>query len=170
MGFEPNAGRRLRLVAMTTCDPVLRQELASVLEEHTMSQVPSVELAREIARCPACRPLPGGAPNRDGLCDAHRTRWNMEACAASAAGAARDTAASGLETLMREALTSEDGGTQFLAAYQRQLRALDEVWEAHRRGAVALPASIAEKVEAARIAQPRFLRGGTPRPGLARAR
>jgi len=67
-----------------------------------------------------------------------------------------------LESLMREALTSADGGTQFLAAYQRQVRALEAVWEAHRRGAVHLPESVAEKVEEARTSPPRFLRG-TPR-------
>jgi conjugal transfer/entry exclusion protein len=66
-----------------------------------------------------------------------------------------------LESLLRSALASEEGGTQFLAAYERQARALEAVWEAHRRGAVQLPQAVAEKVEQARTTPPRFLRGGT---------
>jgi conjugal transfer/entry exclusion protein len=65
-----------------------------------------------------------------------------------------------LESLLRRALSSEEGGTQFLAAYERQARALDAVWEAHRRGAVHLPQSVADKVEQARTSPPRFLSGG----------
>ncbi len=65
-----------------------------------------------------------------------------------------------LESLLRRALESEDGGTQFLAAYERQAKALEAVWEAHRRGAVQLPQSVADKVEAARTTPPRFLQGG----------
>ena len=71
------------------------------------------------------------------------------------------TAAPQLETLLRRALSTEQGGTQFLAAYERQARALDAVWEAHRRGAVHLPQAVADKVEEARTTPPRFLRGGT---------
>ena len=66
-----------------------------------------------------------------------------------------------LESLLRRALESEDGGTQFLAAYERQARALEAVWEAHRRGAVQLPQAVADKVEQARMTPPRFLRGAT---------
>jgi conjugal transfer/entry exclusion protein len=66
-----------------------------------------------------------------------------------------------LESLLRRALASEEGGTQFLAAYERQARALDAVWEAHRRGAVHLPQAVADKVEQARTTPPRFLSGGT---------
>ena len=66
-----------------------------------------------------------------------------------------------LEALLLRALNTEEGGTQFLAAYERQARALDAVWEAHRRGAVRLPESVAEKVEQARVTPPRFLRGAT---------
>ena len=64
-----------------------------------------------------------------------------------------------LESLLRRALSSEEGGTQFLAAYERQARALEAVWEAHRRGAVHLPQAVADKVEQARTTPPRFLRG-----------
>lgn len=66
-----------------------------------------------------------------------------------------------LESLVRRALSTEDGGTQLLAAYERQVRALDMVWEAHRLGAVRLPEAVAEKVEQARVDQPGFLRGAT---------
>lgn len=160
MGFEPNARRRLRLVAATTRDPVLGQELVGVLEDDTMEQVPSVDLARAIARCPHCRTLHAGTSSREGLCEAHRARWNLEACTS---GESDREAKSEVyfESLVRRALTTEDGGTQLLAAYERQVRALDMVWEAHRRGAVTLPESVAEKVEQARETQPRFLRGAT---------
>jgi hypothetical protein len=97
--------------------------------------------------------------SRFGLCEVHRSRWNLEACTNDEPDRSA-MAADDLESLMREALTSEDGGTQFLAAYERQARALDAVWEAHRRGAVHLPTAVADKVEEARKAPPRFLRGG----------
>jgi conjugal transfer/entry exclusion protein len=83
----------------------------------------------------------------------------MESCAHGVAD--REVMLEGqLELLLRRALASEDGGTQFLAAYERQARALDAVWEAHRRGAVQLPAAVADKVEQARTTPPRFLSGG----------
>jgi hypothetical protein len=141
-------------------DPVLGQELVGALEDETMEQVPSVDLARAIARCPHCNTLHAGTSSREGLCEAHRARWNLEACMTDEPD--REAMTEGyLETLVRRALSTEDGGTQLLAAYERQARALEMVWEAHRRGAVRLPESIAEKVEQARIAPPRFLRGAT---------
>jgi hypothetical protein len=160
MGFEPNARRRLRLVAAATRDPVLSHELVGALEEDTMSQVPSVDLARAIARCPHCRSSLTGTSSRDGLCEVHRARWNLEAC--MEADSDRETMSTQrLEGLLQRALSSEEGGIQFLAAYERQARALDAVWEAHRRGAVHLPQAVADKVEQARTEPPRFLRGGT---------
>jgi hypothetical protein len=129
-----------------------------------------VDLAREIACCPLCRPATteqregGRGTGRDGLCEVHRARWNLEACT----NADRDADAMAgpyLESLMRRALATEDGGTQFLAAYERQARALDAVWEAHRRGAVKLPTSVADKVEQARAMPPCFLRGGARTAG-----
>ena len=123
MGFEPNARRRLRLVAATTRDPVLGQELVDALEDDTMSQVPSVDLARAIARCPYCRTSQTGTSSRDGLCEAHRARWNLEACMdfdTDSEVMSEDY----LEALLRRALNTEEGGTQFLAAYERQARAL----------------------------------------------
>jgi hypothetical protein len=162
MGFEPNARRRLRLVAAAAAarDPLLADELVGVLEEETMSQVPSVDLARAIARCPHCRSAEASTSSRDGLCEVHRARWNLETCMNGVAD--REVmAAPHLESLLRRALSTEQGGTQFLAAYERQARALDAVWEAHRRGAVHLPQAVADKVEEARTTPPRFLRGGT---------
>ncbi|HKO16143.1 MAG TPA: hypothetical protein VJU87_07885 [Gemmatimonadaceae bacterium] len=173
MGFEPNARRRLRLVCSTTMDPVLRQELALALEDEPMSQVPSVALAEEITRCPDCRQRgvgdrvegKGGAVQRGSLCAAHRAMWNLELCTSSEDGGGdgeRDRevmSASFLESLMRTALASEDGGTRFLSAYQRQARALQSVWEAHQRGAVHLPGPVAEQVERARASAPAFLGG-----------
>lgn len=160
MGFEPNARRRLRLVAAAATDPVLAHELVGALEVDTMSQVPSVDLARAIARCPHCRSSQGSTSCREGLCEVHRARWNLEACTRTEAD--REVPIENrLESLLRRALESEEGGTQFLAAYQRQARALEAVWEAHRRGAVHLPQSVADKVEQARTTPPRFLRGAT---------
>lgn len=160
MGFEPNARRRLRLVAATTRDPVLGEELVGVLEDEMMEQVPSVDLARAIARCPHCITLHAGTSTREGLCEAHRARWNLEACMNSESE--REAMSEDyLESLVRRALSTEDGGTQLLAAYERQARALEMVWEAHRRGAVHLPEAVAEKVEQARVTPPRFLRGAT---------
>ena len=163
MGFEPKARRRLWLVVRTTLDPGLRHELEDALEEETMALVPSVDLARAIARCPHCRPTeppsPSDRPSREGLCEVHRGRWNLEAC--TEVEVDREALlGDGLESLMRRALASADGGTQFHAAFERQVRALDAVWEAHRRGAVNLPAAVAEKVEDARTRPPRFLGGG----------
>lgn len=159
MGFEPNARRRLRLVAAAARDPVLAHELVGALEEETMSQVPSVDLARAIARCPHCRSSHASTSSREGLCEVHRARWNLEACMNGVADR-EVTAEPQLESLLRRALTSEEGGTQFLAAYERQARALEAVWEAHSRGAVQLPPAVADKVEQARTTPPRFLRGG----------
>jgi hypothetical protein len=125
-----------------------------------MEQVPSVDLARAIARCPHCNTLHAGTSSREGLCEAHRARWNLEACMNDEPD--REAMSEGyLETLVRRALSTEDGGTQLLAAYERQARALEMVWEAHRRGAVRLPEAVAEKVEQARVAPPCFLRGAT---------
>lgn len=124
-----------------------------------MSQVPSVDLARAIARCPHCHSSHASTSTREGLCEVHRARWNLEACSDGASDR-EVTREPHLETLLRRALSSEEGGTEFLAAYERQARALEAVWEAHRRGAVQLPQAVADKVEHARTTPPRFLRGG----------
>jgi hypothetical protein len=167
MGFEPNARSRLRLVYATTSDPWLRQELANGLEEESMSQVPSADLRLDIMRCSSCRPRNAAAPGREELCQVHRGRWNAEACTRVETDREVMTSVY-LETLMRRALASDQGGTQFLSAFQRQARALEAVWEAHQRGAVQLPDGVADKVEQARSQVPSFLQG-TPAAAAAKA-
>jgi hypothetical protein len=156
--IEPNARRRLRLVAATSRDPQLVKDLRQALEEdHTMSFVPSADLLRDVALCTACAP-DAGRTRRAGLCDRHRTQWNLEACMAEPDD--MDEAAS-LQRLVRAVLSSADGGAQLLSAFDRQRRALRLVLEAHARGAVRLPDSIARTVERAASSGPRFLNGGT---------
>ena len=156
MSIEPNARRRLQLVYATTRDPELLKDLRQVLEEdHTMSFVPSGDLLRDIALCVACI-QDGPRAARAGLCDEHRARWNIEACMADAP---HDDDPS-LQRLVHGVLTSPDGGVQLLSAFDRQRRALRLVLEAHARGAVRLPDSIAQTVERASTTGPRFLTGG----------
>jgi hypothetical protein len=154
--IEPNARRRLFLVAATSRDPELVKDLRLALgEDHTMSFVPSADLLREIALCAACTQR-GPRSARAGLCDDHRARWNLQACMA----ASNDSGdAESLEQLVSGVLTSADGGAQLLSAFDRQRRALRLVLEAHSRGAVRLPESIARTVERAATAGPRFLSG-----------
>jgi hypothetical protein len=112
-------------------------------------------LLREIALCVACI-QDGPRAARAGLCDEHRARWNIEACMAKAPV---DDDPS-LQRLVHGVLTSPDGGAQLLSAFDRQRRALRLVLEAHARGAVRLPDSIAQTVERACTTGPRFLTGG----------
>jgi len=156
MGIEPNARRRLQMVCETASDPELVKDLRQALEEHPMSFVPSADLLRDIALCTACIQDDARA-ERAGLCDDHRTRWNLEACMAKVA----DGDDPSLQRLVHGVLTSPDGGVQLLSAFDRQRRALRLVLEAHSRGAVQLPASIAATVERACAAGPRFLSGGS---------
>ena len=159
MSIEPNARRRLQLVCATTRDPELMMELRQVLEEDQMSFVPSADLLRDIALCAACT-QDGSRTTRAGLCEEHRARWNLEACMAETSEA---TEQASLQRLVQGLLTSPDAGAQLLSAFDRQRRALRLVLEAHARGAVRLPESIADTVERACASGPRFLTGG-PRP------
>ena len=156
MSLEPHARRRLKLVCATTRDPDLFTELLHVLEEDLMSFVPSAELLRDIALCAACT-QDGPRTGRAGLCDSHRTRWNLEACMAQASDGAEQAS---LQRLAHGVLSSPDVGAQLLSAFDRQRRALRMVMEAHARGAVRLPDSIADTVEKACSSGPRFLTGG----------
>jgi hypothetical protein len=162
MSIEPNARRRLQLVCETTRDPQLLKDLRQALEESQMSFVPSAELLRDVALCAACTQ---DAPRRGraGLCEEHRARWNLEACMANSSTDLEQQES--LQRLVQALLTSEDGGAQLLSAFDRQRRALRLVWEAHSRGAVRLPDSIANTVERAFVAAPRFLAGGSRTPG-----
>src|SRR6201995_5098663 len=156
--IEPNARRRLQLIAATSRDVALVRDLRQVLgEDHTMSFVPSAELLREIALCPTCTQDSPRA-GRAGLCDDHRARWNLEACMANTSDFGDEGS---LDRLVNGVLQSPDGGAQLLSAFDRQRRALRLVLEAHARGAVCLPDSIARTVERAAASGPRFLNGGS---------
>ena len=166
MSIEPNARRRLQLVCATTRDPNLLTDLRQVLEEDPMSFVPSADLLRDIAVCVACTQ---DAPRsgRAGLCDDHRTSWNLEACKAQNYDTGEQES---LQRLVHGVMSSPDGGAQLLSAFDRQRRALELVLEAHFRGAVSLPDSIADTVERACATGPRFLTGGVRAGQLASAR
>ncbi|HEY7394961.1 MAG TPA: hypothetical protein VH559_08950 [Gemmatimonadaceae bacterium] len=156
MSIEPSPRRRLQLVCATTRDPELKSELRQVIEESPMSFVPSADLLRDIAVCAACS-QDGPRLARAGLCEAHRARWNLEACMDQTSDVGEE---SSLERLVHGVLSSPDGGAQLLSAFDRQRRALRLVLEAHSRGAVHLPDSVAETVEKACATGPRFLTGG----------
>jgi hypothetical protein len=157
MSIEPNARRRLHLVYATTRDPDLAKELRQVLEEDPMSFVPSADLLRAIALCPACA-QDASRDSRSGLCEQHRDSWNLEVCMNDASDAAEQ---SSLQGLVHGVFATPDGGAQLLSAFDRQRRALTLVLEAHARGAVRLPESIARTVERACESGPRFLTGGS---------
>lgn len=122
-----------------------------------MSYVPSAELLREIALCATCTQ---DAPRtgRAGLCERHRARWNLEACMAESSTVAAEQESLG--GLAQTLLSHEEAGAQLLTAFDRQRRALRLVWEAHARGAVRLPESVAATVERACDTEPRFLPTG----------
>jgi hypothetical protein len=159
MSLEPNAGRRLRLLASSTTDLVLRMELQQILESAQMPFVSSVGLRNAIAGCDACRSDGVATIDRSQLCDVHRARYNLEMCADRAA--LEEGPVEHLDELMKRAMASEELGTELLAAFRRQARALDAVWEAYRRGAAQLPDGVAATVERALVNVPRIL-GGAP--------
>jgi hypothetical protein len=161
MGFEPNAGQRLHLMLRSTTDLSLRLELQQLLETSPMHFVPSVGLRTAIAGCDAC-PSDGVSPvNRAELCEPHRARFNVEVCADRAA--LQEGPDEHLDELMRRAMAAGEVGTELLAAFRSQARALDAVWEAYRRGAAQLPDGVASGVERALVKVPRLLRGRTER-------
>jgi hypothetical protein len=159
MSLEPNPGRRLRLLLTSTTDLVLRMELQQLLESAQMPFVPSVGLRNAIAGCDSCRSDGVASIDRSLLCDMHRARYNLEMCSDRAA--LQEGPVDHLDDLMRRAMASEELGTELLTAFRRQARALDEVWEAYRRGAAQLPDGVAASVERALVNVPRIL-GGAP--------
>jgi hypothetical protein len=142
----------------------LIKELRQVLEEDQMAFVPSADLLRELALCAECtQDVP--RTGRAGLCMDHRTRWNLEACMADVSEPGDQNS---LQRLVSRVLASPESGAQLLSAFDRQRRALRLVLEAHARGAVRLPDSIASTVERACTSEPRFLTGGS-RPAVQQA-
>jgi len=156
MGFEPRAESRLKRIWSTTRDPLLRQELGTILEDPAMSFAPSSELLQLIRNCAECEHHESRV-TRDGLCEIHRSRWNLELVNQSRT----DDGDAMLNTIINSVLADENSGRRLLVALERQLRALHLVWDAHQIGAVHLPDQVAEAVRLARQ---------TPQPrGAARA-
>lgn len=149
MGFEPAAGSRLRRLWATTRDPLLHQELGTILEDPAMSFAPSSELLQLIRSCSECEHTEGRV-TRDGLCETHRSRWNLELCSTKAFA---DDGDADLTRIMNSVLADENSGRQLLVTLERQLRALHLVWDAHQIGAVRLPDQVVEAVRLARQAQ-----------------
>jgi hypothetical protein len=156
MGFEPRAESRLKRVWATTRDPRLRQELGTILEDPAMSFAPSSALLQQIRNCAECEQHESRV-TRDGLCEVHRSKWNLELVSKESFAEDGDAA---LNTIINSVLADENSGRRLLVALERQLRALHLVWDAHQIGAVHLPDQVAEAVRLARqSAQPRL----TPR-------
>jgi hypothetical protein len=160
MGFEPAAGSRLRRVWATTRDPLLHQELGTILEDPEMSFAPSSELLQQISNCPECEPQELRV-TREGLCETHRTKWNLELVSQRPLANAGDT---DLSNIMNSVLADENSGRRLLVALERQLRALTLVWDAHQIGAVHLPDQVVEAVRLARQNQ------GPSRPAATRVK
>ena len=150
MGFEPSATSRLQRVWATTRDPLLRQELGTILEDPAMSFVPSSELLQQIRSCPECEHRDSRV-TRDGLCETHRSRWNLELVSKETLAEEGDAA---LNNIMTSVLADENSGRRLLVTLERQLRALHLVWDAHQIGAVRLPDQVAEAVRLARQTNP----------------
>ena len=115
-----------------------------------MPFVPSPGLLRQIAACLGCEHQ-DHRTTRDGLCETHRSRWNLEICSVNSF---TDDGDAELNEIMRTLLADENQGRQLLGALERQLRALHLVWDAHQIGAVRLPDRIAEAVRLARLSAP----------------
>jgi hypothetical protein len=158
MAIEPNAAGRLRLVAATSADPTLRLELLHALQEApSMPFAPSPELEQAIAACSRCSPEARLSPKRTSLCAEHRSRWNQEMCAAIATA---DVAETSLETLTRGVLETEEGGVELLSALRKHMDAIRIVLEGYQRGAVQLPAGVADILRDTQRQTPSFLAGG----------
>lgn len=120
MGFEPNAGSRLRQFFATTRNPALRSDLA-----HILLHYPRVnDLTAPVAAPIRAENAPGFSPR----------------------------VADFVEDLMR----SDEVHAELLTAFAAQAKAIQLVWEAHRRGAATLPSGVVEAVSRAREL-PRFL-------------
>src|SRR6185503_6571386 len=118
MGFEPRAESRLKRVWATTRDPLLRQELGTILEDPAMSFAPSSALLQQIRNCAECEHHESRV-TRDGLCEIHRTKWNLELVSKESIASDGDNA---LTTLMNGVLADENSGRSLLVTLERQLR------------------------------------------------
>ena len=161
MTLEPNASRRLHLMLESTTNLILRKELQQALLNSPMPFVPSVGLRNAIIGCDACSSDGTSPIDRSELCAAHRARMNVELCADRAV--LEEGPVEHLDDLMRRAMARGELGTELLAAFRRQARALDAVWEAYRRGAANLPDGVAASVENALVKVPRIISGAPPR-------
>src|SRR3954462_7575911 len=117
MGFEPRAESRLKRVWSTTRDPQLRQELGTILEDPAMSFAPSSELLQQIRNCAECEHHESRV-TRDGLCETHRTKWNLELVTKETLANDGDAT---LSTIMNGVLADENSGRNLLVTLERQL-------------------------------------------------
>ena len=161
MTLEPNPSRRLHMMLASTNDLILRKELQLALLNSPMPFVPSVGLRNAIVGCESCSSDGSSPIDRSELCTSHRARLNVELCADRAV--LEEGPVDHLDDLMRRAMSRGELGTELLAAFRRQARALDAVWEAYRRGAANLPDGVAASVEDALVKVPRILSGAPSR-------
>jgi hypothetical protein len=161
MTLEPNPSRRLHMMLASTNDLILRKELQLALLNSPMPFVPSVGLRNAIVGCDGCSSDGSSPIDRSELCTGHRARMNVELCADRAV--LEEGPVDHLDDLMRRAMSRGELGTELLAAFRRQAKALDSVWEAYRRGAANLPDGVAASVEDALVKVPRILSGAPTR-------
>lgn len=161
MTLDPNPSRRLHMMLASTNDLILRKELQLALLNSPMPFVPSVGLRNAIIGCEGCSSDGSSPIDRSELCTGHRARLNVELCADRAV--LEEGPVDHLDDLMRRAMSRGELGTELLAAFRRQAKALDSVWEAYRRGAANLPDGVAASVEDALVKVPRILSGAPTR-------
>jgi hypothetical protein len=169
MGFEPAAvaDARLRLVLTTTSDATLRSTLSELIRGSFVHS----KFDETAAVRPSASPAPSPAARGDRLVhdtlsvptgDAPADRSN--GTPALRADGDDDQLLCGLQfgadvrPLLADALSTGDTAGELLAAASTQARALAAVWEAHRRGVIALPEPLADAVSRARGCWPAALR------------
>jgi hypothetical protein len=87
----------------------------------------------------------------------HQSVSDAPAAAASDTGASRQPGFSpAVSDFLAELMSSDEVHAELLTAFAAQAKAIQLVWEAHRRGAAELPGGVVEAVERAR-SLPRFL-------------
>lgn len=98
-----------------------------------------------------------GTPFSGLACNEQREAWMEETVRMSSPRYERFS--DSIETLLNGTMTADGAGLELLLALQSHVSALDGVWEAHQRGAVVLPESVARSVSVARMQIPRCLAG-----------